>query len=76
MAHAVNNYNKHEKKQKREMKALKKKNTMLLRTAKKFVSGYDIKNIKEKDPKKRSHSRRDISSSDSDYDYSLSSDSE
>ena len=74
MDDAVNNDHKTEKKWKRDLKYLKKKNKMIFSMANKSVSCHEIKKIKKiksKSSRKRSYSISDISSSDSDSDSSL-----
>ena len=78
-ANSVNRYRKSEKKLKRDLKALKKKNKILYSISKKSGSCRELKNIKDirfKYSKKRSYSSSDSSSSGSNSDSSLCRDIE
>ena len=78
-ADAVKHYKKYEHKWRKELKALKKQNEMLYRISNNSGSRHKlkrIKNIKAKACRKRSYYRSNSSSSDSDFDSSLYSDSD
>ena len=76
---AINNYQKNEKKWKRDLKALKNQRKIIFSMDKKSGLRREhkkIKKIKEKSSKKCSYSSSNSSSSDSDSGSSLFSDSE
>ena len=78
-ADAIKHYKKSEHKWRKELKALKKQNEMLYRISNNSGSRHKlkrIKNIKAKACRKRSYYRSNSSSSDSDFDSSLYSDSD